>query len=140
MVVFSRSFSSGQFISSLLFRTLRIARKARYESERGERRRVLQRNARFVRTRASNRHANRHFGLNEVESMDEHEFQRHFRMSRDAFDELLLLIAADLAVNEDMARRSSGSAISSMTRLVVTLRWLAVMSLRYITTRRYVVP
>ncbi len=49
-----------------------------------------------------------------------------FRMKRSSFDELYLAIESLLYTpNNSMARRSSGSSISKLTKLYCTLRWLA---------------
>ena len=91
--------------------------------------RISQRNGRYTSARraarAANRHADREFGLRQMTEMSDYEFQRHFRMTRRGFNELLGLVAIDITVNEDMASRSSGSSVSATTRIAVTLRWLA---------------
>jgi hypothetical protein len=46
-------------------------------------------------------------------------------INRDTFDELESRLDPILKRNEEMGRRSSGSPISTRTRLAITLRWLA---------------
>jgi hypothetical protein len=48
-----------------------------------------------------------------------------FRVTRVAFDELVKLLEPKIAKNTEKAMNSSGSPISTITRLAVTLRWLA---------------
>jgi hypothetical protein len=80
---------------------------------------------RSKRARAANRKRNRLFGILTMNEMTDFEFQRHFRMHRVAFDKLLELMQPHLQVSEEMARRSSGSALSMQARLAVALRFLA---------------
>lgn len=73
-----------------------------------------------------NRHLDRGYALNQLDSTPDDEFQRMFRMTRAAFDALLLKIEPFMPVrNERMARISSGSVITNKTKLCCTLRWLA---------------
>ena len=77
------------------------------------------------RMRASNRQFNRGHGIQVMNEMTEDEFQQHFRMPRELFDELQAIIEADISKDPEMGRRSSGSGINAQTRLAVTLRFLA---------------
>jgi hypothetical protein len=55
----------------------------------------------------------------------DYEFKAWFRMTRANFESLLRLLEGRLYCNQEMARRSSGAAISPSTRLAITLRLLA---------------
>lgn len=76
-----------------------------------------------------NRRRNRDYGLEEMEAMSERDFRKMFRMSRSAFNVLHDKIREDLDERMKLQRKyainSSGSEISSRTRLAATLRWLA---------------
>jgi hypothetical protein len=75
-----------------------------------------------------NRHRNRGYAISEMNSLKILQpalFQRMFRVDVDSFDELVRLLDPVLKKNEDFAILSSGSVISTATRLAVTLRWLA---------------
>ncbi len=84
-----------------------------------------------VREREKNRHRNRQYALNEMRNMSPKHFKRMFRMDRDTFMVLLRRLEeywgdrVDSIYNERFAISSSGSSISAMTRLAVTLRFLA---------------
>jgi len=52
-------------------------------------------------------------------------FQRQFRLDREDFNWLLTLISPSIQKNEEMARRSSGSAVNPELKLLMTLRLLA---------------
>jgi len=61
-----------------------------------------------------------------VEELNNCKFKRMFRMNKTSFEKLLLILDPYLVEsNEDMANRSSGSAVSKRTKLYCTLRWLA---------------
>ena len=75
--------------------------------------------------RAANRKFNRDYGLSVMTGYTDLEFERAFRMSREAFNELESSIAPKLTVNVIKGFNSSGSSISVRTRLCCTLRWLA---------------
>jgi hypothetical protein len=53
------------------------------------------------------------------------EFQKMFRMCRESFQKLQNLIEPYVATDVFQGSRSSGSSITSTTKLAVTLRWLA---------------
>lgn len=73
-----------------------------------------------------NRHRNRGYAIEEVTHIMESTFSSMFRMSRDGFEELLLLISPFMHdTDERMAVVSSGSFIAKRTKLFATLRWLA---------------
>lgn len=79
------------------------------------------------REKERNRHRNRKHALNEMEAMNPKHFKQMFRMSREAFKQLVIKME-DIApppLLEYHAQNSSGSAITMTTRLAVTLRWLA---------------
>jgi hypothetical protein len=76
--------------------------------------------------RARNRHRNRGFALEEVNFLSDKDFRKMFRMDRASFEALLGMVSNFLPdVNQEMAKRSSGGAVSKRTKLYVTLRWLA---------------
>ena len=77
------------------------------------------------RLRAPNMHRDRHGALEYIRSWDDGMFQRQFRLERIDFNELLSLISPRLAVNEEMAIRSSGSCVNPELRLAMALRMLA---------------
>ena len=80
------------------------------------------------RRRPRNMHRNRGFAIDEMNSLKESKpllFQRMFRMDVTSFDELVELLDPVLRKNEKYSVISSGSVISTATRLAVTLRWLA---------------
>ncbi len=77
------------------------------------------------RTKAKNRKRDRMYGLKVMEELSQREFQRMFRLSRTAFAKLVELVTPLLSKNEAQAKKSSGSCISVVTKLAVTLRWLA---------------
>jgi hypothetical protein len=75
--------------------------------------------------RLGNCHGDRKHAMEFVHSWSDAIFERMFRLAREDFFELLAKIAHKLEKNEEMARRSSGSAISPEMRLLITLRILA---------------
>ena len=77
------------------------------------------------RRKPRNFHRNRGFALDEMNRLSDALFQRMFRLTRAAFDELVTLLDPLIARNIAKAMNSSGSPISTRTRLAVTLRWLA---------------
>lgn len=82
---------------------------------------VWQRNRR----KPKNRHRNRGFAVEEMEYLTDRQFKEMFRIDRAAFDWLSEELDPLLRRNEAKAKNSSGSAISTVIRLAVTLRWLA---------------
>ena len=60
-----------------------------------------------------------------------HEFRRAFRMTRLAFFKLLRLVRDDLGKNVPMAKRSSGSPVTPLIKLAVTIRWLVPTALPF---------
>jgi hypothetical protein len=52
-------------------------------------------------------------------------FKRMFRIDRATFDVVLSGMESDFTINATKAGNSSGEPISLMTRLAVSLRWLA---------------
>ena len=77
------------------------------------------------RRKARNSHRNRGFALAEFDNLTNSMFLKMFRIDRLAFDELLDNVDPIIRRNEQQAVNSSGSPISTKTRLAVTLRWLA---------------
>jgi hypothetical protein len=75
--------------------------------------------------RHSNAHRDRPLALEFIRSWDDKMFQRQMRMERADFFPLLILIAPSIEKNEEMARRSSGSAVNPEMKLALTLRILA---------------
>lgn len=78
-----------------------------------------------TRRKPRNYHRNRGFAVEEMDRLSEHNFQRMFRMDRSTFHEICEKLHPFLTRNELKARNSSGSVITTETRLAVTLRWLA---------------
>ena len=73
-----------------------------------------------------NRHLERGYALRKHDDTPDDEFERMFRMTRPAFEELFKKVEPFMPVrSERMARVSSGSLISNKTKLCCTLRWLA---------------
>jgi hypothetical protein len=73
-----------------------------------------------------NRHRNRGHALHEVEAISDSIFSKMFRMDRRGFEEFYIKIAPFThESNTDMAIMSSGSSITTKTKLYCTLRWLA---------------
>jgi hypothetical protein len=70
-------------------------------------------------------HRNRGYALEEMNRLNDREFQRMFRLSRNAFHDLEKLIEPIIQKNSQKEINCSGSAIPVRTRLAVTLRWLA---------------
>jgi len=75
--------------------------------------------------RSPNLHRNRLHVLECMRSWPDDMFQRQFRLERVDFFWLLSVIAPALEKNEEMARRSSGSAVNPEMKLAMTLRLLA---------------
>ena len=79
-----------------------------------------------VRRKPRNFHRNRGFAIEEMDRLDPSTFKKMFRVSRSTFDELLDIITQHLIqCSEVKAKNSSGSSISTKTRLTITLCWLA---------------
>jgi len=75
-----------------------------------------------------NSRRNRGFAVEEMTTLkfaQPAQFQRMFRMDGTSFDELVELLDPLIKRQETYAINSSGSPISTTTRLAVTLRWLS---------------
>jgi hypothetical protein len=73
-----------------------------------------------------NRHRERGWALRQMDEMPDEIFRRMFRLDRATFDAHVILLTDHMRPrNEQKAINSSGSAISTKTRLAVSLRWLA---------------
>lgn len=68
---------------------------------------------------------NRGFAIDEMDNLSPVNFQRMFRLDRSSFYELRDMLVRSLTFDSVKATASSGSSISTTTRLAVTLRWLA---------------
>jgi hypothetical protein len=68
---------------------------------------------------------NRGFAIGEMDNLSDANFQRMFRLDRSSFYELQDILVSSLIFDSVKATATSGSSISSTTRLAVTLRWLA---------------
>lgn len=101
---------------------LRVIVSMSEENDRNQRRQSLQ-VKRTRRPRSFTR--NRGFAVNEMDNLSHVNFQRMFRLDRSSFYELRDMLVSSLAFDSMKATASSGSAISTTTRLAVTLRWLA---------------
>lgn len=87
---------------------------------------VREGNSREERHREKNRQRNRQYALEEMDAMGEKDFKKMFRLSKSSFWVLHGIVADDLDDHSRLhALNSSGSVISSVTRLACTLRWLA---------------
>lgn len=76
--------------------------------------------------KVANSHRNRTYGLHFMKNIDDFKFQRMFRLSRKAFYHLHGLIKTEISPRSPQkAINSSGSPISSVTKLAATLRFLA---------------
>jgi len=74
----------------------------------------------------SNHRRNRGFALEAMDQLEPGLFQRMFRVDRPTFDEIVSRITPFLRQrNERKACNSSGCSIPVITRVAVTLRWLA---------------
>ena len=78
-----------------------------------------------VRRKPKNRHRNRGFAAEEIDNLSDALFKEMFRINREAFEYIETLLDARIVRDAQKAKNSSGSVISSRTRLAVTLRWLA---------------
>lgn len=67
----------------------------------------------------------RGFAIIELDNLSSINFQRMFRLDRSSFYELRDRLVGSLIFDSVKASATSGSAISTTTRLAVTLRWLA---------------
>ena len=72
-----------------------------------------------------NTHNDRGFALRAMENLSDDLFKKMFRLDRASFNYLVELIDIDVQRDCVKAQCSSGSSISTATRLAVTLRWLA---------------
>jgi hypothetical protein len=79
------------------------------------------------RRKARNMHRQRGFALSMLDNgqITEADFRRMFRMDRDSFFEIVARIDGIIQKDAQRATNSSGSPISNVCRLAVTLRWLA---------------
>ena len=75
--------------------------------------------------KSRNRHRNRGYAIEEMSNLSDTEFKKMFRMCRESFFDLEKQLDPILSRDEEMSSRSSGSPITTRTRLAVTLRWLA---------------
>jgi hypothetical protein len=75
--------------------------------------------------RAGNIHRDRGQILLWADNLDDTMFERQFRLCREDFATAVELISGEIEPNYDMARRSSGSPISTRLALMITLRILA---------------
>jgi hypothetical protein len=82
-------------------------------------------NRKVFRTKFKNRHRNRGYAIEEMNYLSDLDFKKMFRMDRLSFLELEKQLDPYLIRNDVMSIRSSGSPISTRTRLAVTIRWLA---------------
>jgi len=78
-----------------------------------------------ARRKPRNCNRNRGYALDEMNRLSDSTFRRMFRLTRAAFNELVTLLDPMIVKNPIKATNSSGSSISTRTRLAVTLRWLA---------------
>jgi hypothetical protein len=86
--------------------------------------------AKVLRIREANRIRNRQAALENMDTIDEGQFKRMFRMKRSSFENLLLLLEdyfdnTDPELTKSKATNSSGSEISLRAKLAVSIRWLA---------------
>lgn len=70
-------------------------------------------------------HRNRGFALDEIDRLSDPLFKRMFRIDRDTFNELVQMIEDHRRSTAARMRTRSASEVSAITRLAVTLRWLA---------------
>lgn len=77
------------------------------------------------RRKPKNYHRNRGYALEEFDRLPDAIFLKMFRIDRETFLLLEQNLDRVLKKNEMKAKASSGSVISTRTRLAVTLRWLA---------------
>ena len=78
------------------------------------------------RRRGPNRMRNRGYALNEMDAMDESHFKKMFRMSKNAFKQLVIKLEDYVDIPDEVsAENSAGSVVSMRTRLACALRWLA---------------
>ena len=81
------------------------------------------------RRKPKNRHRNRGYALEELSDLSDALFKIMLRIDRPSFDYLVLLLKQTLDRSEFLSINSSGSPITTSTRLAVTLRWLAGVEL-----------
>lgn len=77
------------------------------------------------RRKPRNRHRNRGYAIQEMDNLPDELVRRMFRVDRATFALLEAEIESFIQRDEVKAKASSGSAITTRTRLAVTLRWLA---------------
>jgi len=102
-------------IASVSYVKRNFERNLRHECGRLARRRVKPRNS----------HRDRGFALREMDDMKPELFKRMFRLDRQSFDELVELLDPLIKRDDKYATISSGSPISTRTRLAICLRWLS---------------
>jgi len=75
-----------------------------------------------------NKHRDRRGCLRKIDDLDDKTFQRMFRLSREAFDDVLNKIRPDIEndeMQEKMAEISSGSGVDARLKLCIALRLAA---------------
>ena len=77
------------------------------------------------RRKPANSHRNRGYAIEEFDRLDPDTFKKMFRLDRPTFELILEKIHNRINREETYSISSSGQPISTTTRLVVTLRWLA---------------
>jgi hypothetical protein len=68
---------------------------------------------------------NRGFAIHEMERLEDSLFRRMFRLDRETFFDIVRQISPIIQRDETYAINASGQPITAVTRLAVTLRWLA---------------
>ena len=82
--------------------------------------------ANLSRRRAAPRNRNRGYALQEMDNLSASEFKRMFRLNREAFYWLLLLIKKDIEPKSSLRQHLHfDREITAKTKLAITLRWLA---------------
>ena len=89
------------------------------------RRRIVDTRSRTRKKRDANDKRDRSYGVKWFWSLRPAVFKRAFRMDRQAFGKLYKLVYGDMLGEVGKAVNSSGSAVSPLVKLAVTLRWLA---------------
>ena len=72
-----------------------------------------------------NRHRRRGWALEELAYMADYQFKAMFRFDRETFEEIVSKVKLDVKKSEVKAISSSGSEISTITKVACTLRFLA---------------
>ena len=89
------------------------------------RRRLLSRKRHGPKKRDANDKRDRVYGVKWFWSLRPAVFKRAFRMDRAAFGDLYKLVYGDMMPDVKKGTNSSGSAVTPLIKLAVTLRWLA---------------